>query len=337
MLDSREPEVVVITGASAGVGRATARAFAARGARVGLVARGHEGLDGARRDVQQEGARALAIPIDVADPDAMEEAADAVERNLGPIDIWVNNAMTSVFAPFHQITPEEFRRVTEVTYLGQVYGTMAALRRMRPRDRGTIVQVGSVLAFRAIPLQSAYSGAKHAVEGFTESLRSELLHDRSGVRLTMVQLPAVNTPQFEWVKSRLPREPQPVPPIYEPEIAADAIVWAAHHDRRQVTVGLHSAMIIQLNKFFPGLGDRYLAKSGYTGQQTEETADPDRPSNLWRPVDESKDFGAHGEFGSRTRRHSPQLWANKHRRLLTLTAGVVGAAGVVTKRLLDGG
>jgi NAD(P)-dependent dehydrogenase (short-subunit alcohol dehydrogenase family) len=239
------PQVIVVTGASAGVGRATVRAFARRGALIGLLARGRDGLGGTLRDVDALGGRAIAIPTDVADPQQVEQAADEVEREFGPIDVWINNAMTSVFSPITELTAEEVRRVTEVTYLGTVHGTMTALRRMRQRDRGVIVQVGSALAFRSIPLQAAYCAAKHAVEGFTESLRCELLHDGSHVRVTMVHLPALNTPHFSWVRSRLPRTPQPVPPIYRPEIAADAIVWAVDHDRRQIQVGLPTVVAIR--------------------------------------------------------------------------------------------
>src|SRR5918911_1748378 len=234
---SSSPAVVVITGASAGVGRATAQAFARRGARVGLLARGRDGLEGARRDVEALGGRALVLPTDVANAEAVERAAEAVEREFGPIDIWINNAMVSVFSPVKKMKPEEYRRVTEVTYLGVVYGTLAALKRMLPRDRGVIVQVGSALAYRGIPLQAAYCGAKHAIQGFMDALRCELLHDGSHVRVTMVQMPALNTPQFGWVKSRLPHKAQPVPPIYQPEVAAEAIVWAAHHPRRELCVG----------------------------------------------------------------------------------------------------
>src|SRR5918992_2394489 len=234
---TKRPEVVVITGASAGVGRATVREFARRGAHVALIARGRDGLEGARREVEGMGGRALVLPLDVADADAVEQAAEVAERELGPIDVWVNNAMLSVFSPVMKTRPEEYRRVTEVTYLGYVYGTLAALRRMVPRDRGAIVQVGSALAYRGIPLQSAYCGAKHAIEGFTDSLRCELLHDGSRVRVTSVHLPALNTPQFSWVKSRLPRKAQPVPPIFQPEVAADAIVWATYHNRPEIYVG----------------------------------------------------------------------------------------------------
>jgi len=321
------PRVVVITGASAGVGRATARAFARRGARIGLLARGGEGLEGARRDVEAAGGEALVVPTDVADSEAVEAAAAAVERRFGPPDVWVNNAMTSVFAPLKEMTPEEFRRVTEVTYLGTVHGTMAALKRMLPRDRGVIVQVGSALAYRGIPLQAAYCGAKHAIQGFSESLRAELLHDGSNVRVTMVQLPALNTPQFGWVKSRLPHKAQPVPPIYQPELAGDAIVWAADHDRREVNVGGSTAIVLLGNKFLPGFGDWYLAKTGFGGQQTGEPADPNRPHNLWEPVDQERDFGAHGSFDDQARARSPQFWATTHRSWL-VAAGAVGAAGL---------
>jgi NAD(P)-dependent dehydrogenase (short-subunit alcohol dehydrogenase family) len=325
MPKSVKPEVVVITGASAGVGRATVRAFARRGANIGLLARGHAGLAGAQQDVELAGGRALVLPTDVADPEQVEAAATAVEEELGSIDIWVNNAMTSVFAPFKDIRPEEFRRVTEVTYLGFVYGTMAALRRMLPRDSGTVVQVGSALAYRGIPLQSAYCGAKHAIQGFTESVRTELLHERKNIRLTMVQMPALNTPQFDWVKAKLPNAPQPVPPIYQPEVAADAIVWAAYHDRREMTVGAMNTVIVWGNKFFPALGDLYLAKTGYSSQQTSQPVDADRPSNLWEPVDADRDYGAHGDFTNRARNESWQLWANTH-----LGPLAVAGAGVAT-------
>src|SRR5438046_2723919 len=260
-------EVIVITGASAGVGRAAARKFARHGARIGLLARGVDGLKAAQREVQKLGSEASIIPTDVANAEQVEAAAEKVETELGPIDIWVNNAMTSVFSPIKQMTPEEFRRVTEVTYLGYVYGTLAALKRMLPRDRGVIVQVGSALAYRGIPLQSAYCAAKHAVQGFCDSLRCELLHDNSGVRLTMVQLPALNTPQFGWVKSRLPRKAQPVPPIFQPEVAAEAIYFAAHNPRREFYVGAPSVEVIVANKIAPGLLDRYLASTGSDSEQ----------------------------------------------------------------------
>jgi NAD(P)-dependent dehydrogenase (short-subunit alcohol dehydrogenase family) len=301
MSRSPAPAVVVITGASAGVGRATAQAFARRGAHIGLLARGAEGLVGARRDVEAAGGKALVLPTDVADAAGVEAAAVAVEQRFGPIDFWINNAMASVFAPVQETTPEEYRRVTEVTYLGVVHGTLAALRRMVPRDRGVIVQVGSALAYRGIPLQSAYCAAKHAIQGFHDSLRSELIHDGSHVHVTMVQLPALNTPQFGWVKSRLPNKAQPVPPIFQPEVAARAIVWAADHPRRELYVGWPTVKAILGNKLFAGLLDRYLAQTGYQGQQTAEPADPHRPHNLWQPVDDTHDLGAHGSFDRRAR------------------------------------
>jgi NAD(P)-dependent dehydrogenase (short-subunit alcohol dehydrogenase family) len=325
---SRRPEVVVITGASAGVGRATARAFARRGASIGLLARGEEGLNGAAREVEELGGRALVLPTDVADHEQIEAAAEAVEQELGPIDVWINNAMTSVFGPFLDATPEEFRRVTEVTYLGYVHGTRSALKRMVPRNRGVIVQVGSALAYRGIPLQSAYCGAKHAVQGFTESVRCELMHDRVDVHLTMVQLPAMNTPQFAWSRTYLPREPQPVPPIFQPEVAADAIVWSADHRRREIAVGFPAAKAIIGNRLAPGFADWYLARTGYESQMTDEPIDDDRPNNLWSPV--PGDFGAHGSFDDRARDTSWQLWANKHRGALALAAlagaGLLAAA-----------
>jgi short-subunit dehydrogenase len=314
--------VVVITGASAGVGRATVREFAQRRARIGLIARGVEGLEGAQQEVEAAGGEAIVLPADVADAAAIEEAAEAVERRFGPIDVWVNNAMTSVFSPVHLMSAEEIRRVTEVTYLGTVHGTLAALRRMRPRNRGVIVQVGSALAHRAIPLQAAYCGAKHAIEGFTESLRSELLHDKSSVRVTMVQLPALNTPQHGWVKSRLPREAQPVPPIYQPEVAARAIVWASERNQREVWVGASTWAVLLANKFVPGLGDHYLAAYGYDSQMTNQPADPHRPNNLWAPL--PGDHGAHGPFDERASPTSFQLWLTMHRTAAAaaLVAGV---------------
>lgn len=273
------------------------------------------------------GATALAIPTDVADPEQVERAAQRVEQELGPIDIWVNNAMASVFSPAKEMTAAEFRRVTEVTYLGCVYGTLAALRRMLPRNRGTIVQVGSALAYRGIPLQSAYCGAKHAIQGFTESVRCELLHDQSRVKITMVQMPALNTPQFSWVKSRLPRRPQPVPPIYQPEVAAEAIFWAAHHYRREWNVGLSTTMVVAGNKVAPGLGDRYLARTGYDSQQYDGPAPPDRPDNLNTPVDEEVDYGAHGDFDYRATTRSWQFEFSKYRGLIgILSAAVCGIA-----------
>src|SRR5881227_1605023 len=306
-----KPEVVVITGASAGLGRATARAFAREGAHIGLLARGRDGLEGARRDVESLGGRALVLPTDVADAEQVERAAEAVEREFGPIDIWVNNAMVSVFSPVKEMKPEEYKRVTEVTYLGVVYGTLAALKRMLPRDRGVIVQVGSALAYRGIPLQSAYCAAKHAIQGFVDSLRCELLHDKAQVRVTMVQLPAMNTPQFSWVKSRLPRRAQPVPPIYQPEVGAEAILFAAHNDRREMYVGYPTVEAIVGDKIAPGFADKYLAKNGYDAQQTAEPVEPDRRDNLWEPV--PGDHSAHGEFDDRASTSSPQLWASTNR------------------------
>ncbi|MBX6311553.1 MAG: SDR family oxidoreductase [Isosphaeraceae bacterium] len=324
MSNGHTPEVVVITGASAGVGRATARAFARRGAYLGLIARGRGGREGARRDVEEAGGRALVLPLDVADPEAVEAAAAAVEREFGPIDIWVNAAMVTVFSPVQQMTPEEYRRVTEVTYLGYVHGTLAALRRMLPRDRGTIVQVGSAMAYRSIPLQSAYCAAKAAIRGFTDSLRCELIHDKSHVHITMVQLPGLNTPQFEWGKSRMPRHARPVAPVYQPEVAAKAIVWAAHHRRRELWVGLTTVETILAQRIAPGFGDWYGAKTAYSGQQMDEPANPSRAHNLWEPLDHDGDFGAHGRFDREARRHSLQLWASKYRGWLALAAGIMG-------------
>jgi NAD(P)-dependent dehydrogenase (short-subunit alcohol dehydrogenase family) len=318
-------DVVVVTGASAGVGRATALAFARRGSDVALLARGRDGLDAARREIEALGRRALAIRVDVANDKEVESAADQTERMLGPIDIWVNNAMVSVFSPFAEMTLDEFRRVTEVTYLGTVYGTMAALRRMLARDRGCIVQVGSALAYRAIPLQSAYCGAKHGVQGFTESLRTELLHDGKNIRITMVQLPALNTPQFRWVKSRLPRKPQPVPPIYQPEVAAEAIVWASYHYRREMRVAFPTILATLADKFAPGIADDYLARQGYDAQQTEEPVEKKRKDNLWQPL--SGDAGAHGDFDDRARNSSAQLWASTDGVDLTLAGGFL--AGII--------
>ncbi|PYM00368.1 MAG: short-chain dehydrogenase [Verrucomicrobia bacterium] len=320
-------EVVVITGASAGVGRATARNFARHGARIALLARGTDGLEAAQREVQELGGTAIVIPVDVANAEQVEAAAARVEIDLGKIDIWINNAMASVFSPIKEMTPEEFRRVTEVTYLGYVYGTLAALKRMLPRDRGVIVQVGSALAYRGIPLQSAYCAAKHAVQGFCDSLRCELLHDNSGVRLTMVQLPALNTPQFGWVKSRLPRKAQPVPPIFQPEVAAEAIYFAAHNPRREFYVGAPSVAVISINKLAPGLLDHYLARTGYDSQQYDGAEDPNRPNNLWQPV--PGDHGAHGAFDAPARSWSPQLWTSEHRTLVALAAIGLGISGLI--------
>lgn len=307
-------EIVVITGASAGLGRATVRRFAREGAHIGLIARGQDGLEAARREVEELGGRALVLPLDVADATAVEAAAERVERELGPIDVWINNAMTSVFSPVVEMQPEEYERVTQVTYLGTVYGTLAALRHMRPRNRGSIVQVGSALAYRGIPLQSAYCAAKHAIQGFVDSLRCELLRDQSGIRLCMVQMPALNTPQFDWVKSRLPHRAQPVPPIFQPEVGADALFYAAHHDRREILVGWPTVQAVVGNKLAPNLADHYLAAKGFDSQQTDEPENPERLDNLWSPL--PGDHGAHGRFDARARDFSPVTWANTHRALL---------------------
>ena len=323
-------QTVVITGASAGIGRAAARLFGQRGDRVALIARGRAGLEGAVRDVERAGGTALAVPADVADFALVDRAATEIEDAFGPIDVWVNVAFASVFAPFAETAPEEFRRVTEVTYLGFVHGTMAALARMRPRDHGAIVQVGSALGARSIPLQSAYCGGKHAINGFTESLRCELRHDKSNVHVTVVQMPAVNTPQFSWVRSRLPRHPQPVPPIYQPEVAARGIVYAADHPRRkQYFVGATTAATILANRVAPALLDRYLARTGYDSQQTGEP-EPSRPDNLWEPVDGPRgdDHGAHGEFDDKSHRRSAQLFVSHHPAAATATAVVTAAAGL---------
>ncbi|MEA2568448.1 MAG: hypothetical protein QOI24_449 [Acidobacteriota bacterium] len=322
-------EVVVITGASAGVGRATARLFGRRRAKVGLIARGIEGLEAAKREIEAYGGEALVLPLDVSDHDAMEAAAAKVEETFGPIDIWINNAMASVFSPIDEMTPDDYRRVTDVTYHGIVWGTLAALRRMKPRNRGAIVQVGSALAYRGIPLQSAYCAAKHAVQGFHDSLRSELIHDGSDVHVCMVQLPALNTPQFRWVKSRLPRKAQPVPPIFQPEVAAEAILFAAYSRRRELNVGWPATKAIVGNNFFPGLGDVYLAHNGYEAQMVDEPEDVNRANNLWEPV--NGDAGAHGVFDDRSQDHSVQLWLNERRGWLLAAAGVA-ALGIVAMR-----
>jgi NAD(P)-dependent dehydrogenase (short-subunit alcohol dehydrogenase family) len=323
-----EREVVVITGASAGIGRATARLYGKRRAKVGLIARGIEGLEAAKREIEELGGEALVLPLDVADHDALEAAAARVEETFGPIDVWINNAMLSVFSPIMEMTPDDYRRVTEVTYLGYVWGTLVALRRMKPRDRGTIVQVGSALAYRGIPLQSAYCAAKHAVQGFHDSLLSELIHDGSKVKVVMVQMPAVNTPQFRWVKSRLPRKAQPVPPIFQPEMAADAILWAAHSDRREVNVGWPASKAIVGNNFFPGYGDRYLAKNGYEAQMVDEPEDPNRPNNLYEPL--PGDAGAHGVFDAEARDVSIEMELNKRRPWL-LAGATAGLALLLLK------
>lgn len=328
------PQVVVITGASAGVGRAVARRFAERGARLVLIARGEKGLAAAADDVAARGGEPTVIPLDVSDAGAVAAAVERTEAEVGPIDVWVNAAFTGAFARLVDLTPEEYRRATEVTYLGYVYATMAVLKPMLQRNHGTIVQVGSALAYRGIPLQTAYCGAKHAIQGFTESLRCELLHDHSAVQVTMVQLPGLNTPQFSWLLSRLPQQAQPVPPIFQPEVAARAIVYAADHPaRREYWVGRSTIATLVANKLAAGLLDRYLARTGFAGQQTEQPRDPDRPVNLWEPADgaDAEDFGAHGEFGDRAHQNAPELWLVEHRPLLLGLAGTAAAAaGAVT-------
>jgi NAD(P)-dependent dehydrogenase (short-subunit alcohol dehydrogenase family) len=327
---SLEGSVVVVTGASAGVGRATVRAFVKRGASLGLVARGPDGLDATRAEAEERGARAIDVVTDVSDPVQVETAASTIEEELGPIDIWVNNAMVSVFMPLSEMSSDDFKRVTEVTYLGCVYGTMSALRRMMPRDRGSIVQVGSALAYRGIPLQSAYCGAKHAMQGFTESVRCELLHDKSNVKITMVQLPALNTPQFHWVKTNFSRHPRPVPPIYQPEIAAEAIVWASGGQRREVNVGETTTATLLADKVAPGLLDRYLGATGYDAQQSDVPIESDRVNNLWEPI--PGDHGAHGEFDAEAHEGSPLWWLTTHRRPALLGAGLVALAGIFRRR-----
>lgn len=324
-------QVVVVTGASGGIGRAAARAFGARGASVALLARGETGLRAAAEDVERAGGKAMVLPTDVSDYDQVIAAARATESALGPIDVWVNVAFTSVFAPFTQIRPQEYKRVTDVSYLGYVYGTMAALELMRPADRGTIVQVGSALAYRGIPLQTAYCGAKHAIQGFHEALRCELLHDKSGIHVTMVQMPAVNTPQFSWVLSRLPRHAQPVPPIYQPEVAAKAVLYAADHPgRREYWVGASTAGTLIANAVAPGLLDRYLARTGFDSQQNTHLKDPDQAVNLWEPADgtDGHDYGAHGVFDDRSKPRSSQLWASQHHEVVAAGAAVAAMASL---------
>ena len=318
-------ETVVITGASAGVGRATARAFAKRRARLGLLARGADRLGATAREVRAAGGEAIVLPTDVADADAVEAAAAAVEREFGPIDIWINNAMATVFAPVSKLTPEEYRRATEVTYLGCVYGTMAALRRMLPRDHGTIVQVGSALAYRAIPLQAPYCGAKHAIRGFTDSLRCELLHENSNVRITMVQMPALNTPQFDWARNKMPRRPRPMGTIFQPELASQAIVYAAHSNSREVWVGGSTVEAVVGNKFAPGLLDRFLGRRGYDGQLSAEPAEAAGDAgNLFVPP--CGDPGAHGRFDTRAKPHSMEFRLASHRGLIS---AVIGSAALI--------
>jgi NAD(P)-dependent dehydrogenase (short-subunit alcohol dehydrogenase family) len=327
--------IVVVTGASAGVGRATARAFANDGWDVALIARGDAGLEAAAQEVRDAGQRALVLPLDVADADAVEAAAERVERELGWIDVWVNNAMESVFSPISEMRADEYRRVTEVNYLGYVHGTMSALRRMQPRDEGVIVQVGSALAYRSIPLQSAYCASKHAIVGFTDSLRCELIHDRSRVKVTVVHMPALNTPQFGWVRSRLPHRGQPVPPIFEPAVAARAILFVAKHPRRELFVGGSTLLAVWGQKFLPNVLDWYLGRTGYSSQQTDEPR-PERPDNLDAPVDDTEDHGARGRFDDRSKAWSPVLQLSMHRGIVAGVVAVAGATAVLGSRLIGG-
>lgn len=324
-MSNRKKETVVITGAGAGVGRAIVNEFASHGADIGLISRDEERLSAARRYVEEQGGKALALPCDTAFSDQVDSAADRVEQELGPVDVWVNCAMTTIFAPVGEIKPDEFRRATEVTYLGFVWGTMAALKRMKPRDRGTIVQIGSALAYRSIPLQSAYCGAKHAIVGFTDSVRCELIHDKSNVHITVVHLPGVNTPQFSWCRTTLPRHPAPLGAVYEPEVPARAVYWAAHNRRREVIVGGPTVQAIYGQEVAPGLADHYLGQNGYDGQQTNEPVSPDRKDNLFAPV--PGPYGAHGIFSGRAKTFSVQNWANLHRGVVSTVSAAIVAAG----------
>ena len=331
MRKPERPEVVAITGASAGVGRATAQEFARHGAHIGLIARGGNGMDGlegARREVEALGGKAIILPTDAADAEQVEAAAARLEDTFGPLDVWVNDAMVTVFAPFTDLTPQEFKRVTEVTYLGQVYGTMAALKRMKPRDHGHIVLVGSALAYRGIPLQSAYCGAKHGIQGMMDSVRAELIHDQSHVRVSMVQMPALNTPQFGWCLNKMAHQSQPVPPIFQPEVAAQAIYYAAHHNRRELFVGLFTTIVITGNKLLPGFGDWYLGKTGYQSQQYDGQPQPGRPNNLYEPV--VGDHGAHGAFASKAHGRSWQLWLDTHANVVAFAGAGLAAAAVAS-------
>jgi len=328
MKTSDSVRVVVVTGASAGVGRATVREFAREKAYVGLIARDTEGLQVAAREVNELGGKGLAVPADVADAAQVEAAAARIEEELGPIEVWVNNAMTTIFGRFADVSADEYKRATEVTYLGTVYGTMAALRYMLPRNSGRIIQVGSALAYRSIPLQAAYCGAKHAIAGFTDSLRTELIHDNKNIHLTMVQLPAMNTPQFTWCRSKMPHHPQPVPPIFQPEVAAERIVWASHHKRREIFVGAPTVVAIEANKVAPALADFYLGRTGFDSQQTTEDVSKNRADNLFEPV--PGDFGAHGVFGHRAHKQAATTWLAQHKGLSALAgAAAVGLVAFV--------
>lgn len=322
--EGQKRRVVVVTGASAGLGRAIVREFAKKGADLALIARGVEGLEGAKREVEAQGGRALIFPVDVADAQAVERAAEETEQTLGPIDVWINNAMNSVFSPVKKMTPEDYKRVTEVTYLGQVYGALSALKRMLPRDRGSIIFVGSALAYRGIPLQSAYCASKHAIEGFYDSLRTELLHDDSHVNISMVQLPAMNTTQFKFVKTRLPYKPRPMGTIYQPEVAAEAIEHSSRHPRREYYVGWPTVKAIVGNKIAPWYADWVLSRNGYKGQMTAEPEDPDRKNNLWAPL--PGDHGAHGRFGAQSKAFSAVTWASLHKGAVAASLLVLGAA-----------
>jgi NAD(P)-dependent dehydrogenase (short-subunit alcohol dehydrogenase family) len=327
-VEQAKREVVVVTGGTAGVGRATVREFAKNGADIAILARGEDRFQAVTREVEELGGRALAIRTDVADADAVEQAADRIERELGPIDVWVNNAFVGIFARFLDVTPEEYERVTAVTYLGQVNGTRAALKRMLPRDRGSIVLVGSALAYRGIPLQSAYCGAKHAIQGLLDSVRAELLHDKSKVTITMVQLPGVNTPQFEWIRAKLPGKPRPIGTVFQPEVAARAIYFAAHSDRKEMLVGFPTVQSIWADKALSSYLDEYLADVGFAGQQDREPVSPGRKDNLFEPV--PGDFSAHGRFDSQARASSPELWISIHKKQLgaaALGVAAVAAAG----------
>jgi NAD(P)-dependent dehydrogenase (short-subunit alcohol dehydrogenase family) len=329
---AKRQEVVVITGASGGIGRAAARRFGADGAKVALLARGRKGLEAAAREVRDAGGQALVLPVDVAQPDQVEAAASSVEDAFGEIDVWVNDAMVTVYAEFLDIEPDEFRRATEVTYLGMVWGTRSALKRMLERDRGSIVQVCSAMSYRGIPLQSPYCGAKHACKGFTESVLCELRHRKSKVRVSMIQLPGLNTTQFTWGRTKLPKQTTPVPPIYQPEIAADAIHHAAHHKRRQIYVGIPTVANILGERVAPWLLDWYLGKTGYGSQMTDQPLDPTGHDNLFEPVDE--DRGAHGPFDDKAHSHSPQYALAKHRGLVLagFGAAAAGAGAAVVRR-----
>ncbi|WP_422000310.1 SDR family oxidoreductase [Reyranella sp.] len=332
---SFDGKVVVVTGASAGVGRATARQFARTGAAVALIARDVGALEDAAAEVEAAGGQALAVSCDVADAEALDAAADRIEQELGPIDVWVNCAMLTVFSPLWEMTPQEFRRVTEVTYLGFVYGTMAALARMKPRDRGVVIQVGSSLAYRGIPLQSAYCGAKHAIRGFTDSLRSELIHDGSAVRLVMVQLPAMNTPQFDWARTHMPREPRPVAPVIQPEVAARAIVRAARGPHRELWLGLSTVKVILGSMIAPAFLDRYLARRAFDGQERRTGVGPQRKDNLMAPV--SSLHAVHGAFGAEARRSALLVSGGGARVAAAAGLAVAAVAAGMAVRLIQDG